>query len=82
MASRIRRRRRCLEDGTHIEGDLKAIIWRAVSEISAQKLKEFLIICSPDVMYVLIASYSMQAVNVDSLSGSPVMWYTLGLFAY
>ena len=38
MASRFRRRRRYLEEGTHIGGDLKAIIWRAVSEISAQKL--------------------------------------------
>jgi hypothetical protein len=56
MTSRFRRRRRCLEDGTHIGGDLIAIIWPAVSEISAQKLAEFLIICSPGVTYVLSAS--------------------------
>jgi hypothetical protein len=82
MASRFRRRRRCLEEGPHIGGDLKAIIWRAVSEISAQKLKEFLIICLPGVRYVLSASYSIQAVNVDSLSGSRLLWYILDIFAY
>ena len=82
MASSFQRRRRYLEEGAHIGGDLNANIWRAVSGISAQKLKESLIICSPGVRYVLSASYSIQAVNVDSLGGSRVMWYTFEIFAY